>query len=69
MLTAHGDEGLGFVLPTMVLYFPVSLFAMFMAMQTHSTEMYVGVLLIAGGVWYGFLGYSIAWLRRRSETR
>lgn len=59
MLSAPGDSGLAYLLPSAVLYFPVSVVAWGIGFITHSTEAVVKSLAIGGALWYGFIGYRI----------
>lgn len=66
MNTAHGDNALGYVLPSMILYFPASLLAWGLAMGTSSTQAYTGTMLIVGGLWYVLIGF---WIGRKMHRK
>ena len=66
MATIQSEAGLGFIVPATILYFPISLLAWILAMGAHSTEAFTGTLLVAGGIWYGFLGF---WVGRKLDRK
>ena len=59
MLTANGDQGLAYLLPSTLLYFPVSFLAWGAAFVTHDTSAYTGTLFVLGALWYCWIGFHI----------
>jgi len=64
MVECQGEAGIGYILPSTILYLPVSLIAWALAEATHDTGAFTGTILVAGGVWYCAVGY---WFGRRLD--
>lgn len=60
------DSTLTYIVPSIVLYLPISVLAWGLAMGTHSTQLFTGTLLFAGGIWYCIVGF---WIGKRAEGR
>ena len=59
MLSTNGDQGLAYLLPSTLLYFPVSFLAWGAAFATHDTSAYTGALFVLGALWYCWIGFMI----------
>jgi hypothetical protein len=69
MNTHSGDAALGFVLPSMILYFPVSLFAFMVASGGSTNLWFTNTILIVGAFWYALIGSWIGGAIGRKRNR
>lgn len=60
------DSALTYIIPSIVLYLPISVLAWGLAMATHSTQLFAWTLLFVGGIWYCFVGF---WIGKKVELR